>query len=612
MALPKSLKEKNLPKLRIIPLDAIPKLKMNTPKGSGILGVLSDCVKCDDAYLTLRTFLFGNIVLTETRESAYAISQNGYKAVTIDGEYFEASGGTVVIDINSKISKLTKLISMSGDIDGLLRSIGLIKKYMQKKKHTIKKLEDSIQSGSDRLSMSEKSLISANEQHTSLKSNIDITSGNIKHLQDRIFEMQSRHDIFDSETLTHESHVDSLNERITIMDENYADGEQTRIASELSQINLKKSEADRRQTEIIAEFAEKSGHLTTLKDKNVMENSKLNRLDDEEASLRVERQDLLAGLRTLGRQIESKNESLTRLRQKEQELIAESGSSIGRLKEFDDKLGSASDRDRELTRQINSIERQTDSLNHDLEDLIEDEAKLRQILTASGFDETMETFDVDAIVQSLESELRSLDALNAKAPETYLDVSFGYRSMSTRKNSLEEERNSIVKFIEGVEKDKRQTFLDAFDRVDKEIRAIFNKMTGGNAWLELQNEDDIFASGISYLIQFPNKPKRESASISGGEKTLAAIVFVLALQRLKPSPFYLFDEVDAHLDAPNSERLSNILAERAKDSQFIMVSLKESVIKRAKMIYGVFPKNGVSNVVYSPTFQKSHQKPRTV
>jgi len=122
-------------------------------------------------------------------------------------------------------------------------------------------------------------------------------------------------------------------------------------------------------------------------------------------------------------------------------------------------------------------------------------------------------------------------------------------------------------------------------------------MTGGNAWLELQNEDDIFASGISYLIQFQNKPKRESTSISGGEKTLAAVVFVLALQKLKPSPFYLFDEIDAHLDAPNAEKLGKILAERSKESQFLMVSLKDSVVQRAKLIYGVFPKNGVSHVV---------------
>jgi len=169
--------------------------------------------------------------------------------------------------------------------------------------------------------------------------------------------------------------------------------------------------------------------------------------------------------------------------------------------------------------------------------------------------------------------------------------------MSTRKNELEEERNSIVKFIEEIEKDKRQTFLDAFDIVDKEIRTIFSKMTGGNAWLELENEDDIFSTGITYMIQFPNKPKRTSTSISGGEKTLAAVVFVLALQKLKPSPFYLFDEVDAHLDAPNSEKLSKIIEERSKGSQFLMVSLKDSVVEKAQLIYGVYPKNGVSQIV---------------
>jgi chromosome segregation protein len=71
----------------------------------------------------------------------------------------------------------------------------------------------------------------------------------------------------------------------------------------------------------------------------------------------------------------------------------------------------------------------------------------------------------------------------------------------------------------------------------------------------------------------------------------------LALQKLNPSPFYLFDEVDAHLDAPNAEKLSNIIKDRSKGSQFIMVSLKDSVVEKARLIYGVFPKGGVSNVV---------------
>ncbi|MEO2199583.1 MAG: chromosome segregation SMC family protein, partial [Nitrosopumilus sp.] len=590
-------RSKKLPKLKIIPLDAIPKFKLSMPKESGIIGVLSDFVKCADTYSALKTFLFGNIILADSRESAYNLSQLGYKSVTLEGEFFEAKGGTVVIDINSKISKLTKLISMSSDIDGLIQSISLIKKYMLKKKYSLKKLEDSIQSYSDRLSISENALTSASENYTNLKSRIVSAKNTKVQLTKRISDLISRNNIISSEVSTNESHLESLLDRIGIVEQNYASGEQTRIASELSKINIKKSDIEKLYTSIMNDYRDKSSQLTTMQTQDNREKSQTTRLNDEENSLHLESEQIESKINDLEKQKDPKRKILESLRQKEQELISTSGSSIGEVQEIDGKLKTLTGKDVDLTKQINNFERQSDSLNRDLHDLIENETKLQHILSAFGFDKNMETFDVDPIVQGLTTELSSLNALNAKAPETYLEVSYGYRSMSVRKNSLEEERTGIVRFIESIERDKRQTFLDAFDKVDKEIRLIFNKMTGGNAWLELQNEDDIFNSGISYLIQFPNKPKRESTSISGGEKTLAAIVFVLALQKLKPSPFYLFDEVDAHLDAPNAERLSTILEERSKESQFIMVSLKDSVIQKAKLIYGVFPKNGVSNVV---------------
>ena len=590
-------RNKKLPKLKIIPLDAIPKFKLTLPKESGVVGVLSDYVSCKPEFLALKTFLFGNVILTQNKESAYAVSQLGYKSVTVDGEFFEAKGGTVVIDINSKISKLTKLIAMSGDIDGLFQSIGIIKKYMLKKKNSLKKIDTSIESYTNRLSVSEKSLTSSKENHSNLASRLSSANQMKEQMLKRIDDLKSKSQSFDAEISSHESQIELLTGQITALEANYSPAQQNEIAQQLSQINIKKSEVEKLYTTIMNEFRDESSKLTGLQTKFDGEQSQSKRLFEEENSLVVEKQELSQKIQNSEKQKESKSEILVKLREKEQDLISTSGSSIGQLKEFDDKLRILTEKDRSVTKQINTLERKSDSLNRDLHDLVENEHKLQQILTAFGFDKNMETFDVESIINGLTVELNSLTALNAKAPETYLEISHGYRSMSTRKNSLEEERNSIVKFIEDIEKDKRQTFLDAFDKVDKEIRSIFNKMTGGNAWLELQNEDDIFNSGISYLIQFPNKPKRESTSISGGEKTLAAIVFVLALQKLKPSPFYLFDEVDAHLDAPNSERLSKILEERSKESQFIMVSLKDSVVQKAKLIYGVFPKNGVSHVV---------------
>ena len=262
------------------------------------------------------------------------------------------------------------------------------------------------------------------------------------------------------------------------------------------------------------------------------------------------------------------------------------------------RLSELHDKEHSLTKEISTRERQSDALSRDLKEIGENESQIQKLILHYGYTESIETFDVEPILKALFAEQRVLsESINRRAAEQYIDLATGYRSMSTRKNELEEERNSIVKFIESIEKDKRQTFLDAFDIVDKEIRVIFSKMTGGNAWLELENEDDIFSSGITYMIQFKDKPKRTSTSISGGEKTLAAVVFVLALQKLKPSPFYLFDEVDAHLDAPNSEKLAKIIEERSKGSQFLMVSLKDSVVEKAKLIYGVYPKNGVSHIV---------------
>ena len=284
-------RSKKLTKLKIIPLDAIPKFKQTLPKESGVIGVLADYVTCDPVYSTLKTFLFGNIILTENRESAYNVSQLGYKAVTMGGEYFAAKGGTVVIDINSKISKLTKLISMSSDIDGLFQSISMIKKSLLQKKHSLKKLDDSIQSYVERLTISEKSLSSTNESYSNLKSQIVSVMRIKEQLTKRNSELTSRNTNIESEMATTESHIESLHERIEIVEKNYAGGEQDRIANEVQRINVKKIDIEKLYTTITNEYRDKSSELTTLQTKANQEKSQSNRLYEEERSLNLEQQE---------------------------------------------------------------------------------------------------------------------------------------------------------------------------------------------------------------------------------------------------------------------------------------------------------------------------------
>ncbi|MGC8849837.1 MAG: hypothetical protein ACP5QI_05125, partial [Candidatus Bathyarchaeia archaeon] len=84
------------------------------------------------------------------------------------------------------------------------------------------------------------------------------------------------------------------------------------------------------------------------------------------------------------------------------------------------------------------------------------------------------------------------------------------------------------------------------------------------------------------------------------EKSAATVCFILALQDINPMPFYMFDEIDAHLDAWNSQRLADLLKERSKGSQFIVISLKDSTVAKADRVYGVYIEGGCSKVVPMP------------
>jgi len=588
-------RNKRLPKLKIIPLNAIPEFRMKMPKTPGLLGILSDYVKCDREYLPIARFLFGNIILAQTGKDAHELSKAGYKAVSINGEFFESKTNAVTIDINSKISKLTKIITQSSTVEGLLQTITLLDNHIHNKKSNLKKIEQKQRYLMKQFQLSETELGNVSNSNSTLKSQIDSTTNMSDKLSQRISEQRVQDERFSPKIIQISSSIESLKQRIRLVRENYSDIEQTSIANEISFLNTKKSSLNSEKTRIQNKLSEAEATISVVVDSK---KRRKNALLQEQTSIAGEKNDLKTTITKFQTEKDASQKKLIKLREKEQELISTSGTSVSQLSKFDAQLNERNEKERKITNDVNKLAIELGGLKRDLAEIKNDVSSLKKILNAFGFDESIETFDVEPSIEMLEKEQNSLaTSLNTNAPQRYVEISTGYRSMSSRKNELEAERNAVVSFIEGIEKDKRQTFLDAFDTVDNEIREIFTKMNGGNAWLELENEDDIFSAGISYFIQFPNKPKRESTSISGGEKTLAAVVFVLALQRLKPSPFYLFDEIDAHLDAPNAESLAKIVEERSKGSQFIMVSLKDSVVEKAKLIYGVYPKNGISHIV---------------
>lgn len=611
------VRDRRLPKLKIIPLDALPDVSMDAPEGPGVLGVLSSFVRCKDDHARLKSFLLGGVVVARTKDDAYALSRRGYRAVTVAGEFFESNAAAVVVDVNSRISKLTKIISMSTSVEGLLRSIGLLRRHMERKKAEMRRLDADIERHASRREVSRAMLADADRGLEDLEWQTGQRGSTLGRLSERLAWLAAERGRLLADAEAHESAASALESEASdaaLAAEGAAD--LGAIAADLEAADAERLAVEGERAGAVEAYSRASKMAADLGAAATAALRRAETLRGEEAAASSERAGHESGIEGLAAARDDARRRLDALREREQEVIESGGAWASTIKDYDGALSDLNAKDKDLTRLINTAERASDSLRRDLEGLDGEEARLRVVLSRAGFGDAEAAAaaaeagageapggagagDALQTVRDLEAEMRSLGDLNAKAPESYARVSVGYRSMSARRNELEAERNKIVEFIESVEKGKRQTFLDAFDKVDKEIRIAFSAMMdGGNAWLELENEDDIFSSGILYMLQFPGKPKRESTSTSGGEKTLAAVVFALALQQLRPSPFYIFDEIDASLDGPNAQRLAGILKKRSESSQFIMVSHKDILISKADQVYGVFPKaGGASHVV---------------
>ncbi|MBC7098621.1 chromosome segregation protein SMC [Candidatus Bipolaricaulota bacterium] len=204
---------------------------------------------------------------------------------------------------------------------------------------------------------------------------------------------------------------------------------------------------------------------------------------------------------------------------------------------------------------------------------------------------------LQARLRQVERRLAELGPVNLRAIEEYEAFLVEFQAFKERVRTLEREKHEIEHFIGELEKKKREKFLVTLETVSAELDRIFKRLFGGGeAGLKLAEEGNI-DSGLLVYARPPGKEPRLLDALSGGEKTLVAIAFVLALAAGRPAPFYLLDEVDAALDRANSERLAALLRDFAKKSQVIVISHNEELVRFADRVYGVTMRDGTSSVV---------------
>lgn len=164
--------------------------------------------------------------------------------------------------------------------------------------------------------------------------------------------------------------------------------------------------------------------------------------------------------------------------------------------------------------------------------------------------------------------------------------------LSSRLETLNQERTELLIRIENFTTLRQRAFMQAFDAVNGHFKEIFSELSDGDGYLQLENPNTPLSGGLTLVAHPKGKQVQNLSSMSGGEKSLTALSFIFALQRYRPSPFYAFDEVDMFLDGSNVERLSKMVRKQANLAQFIVVSLRRPMIEASERTIGVTQARG--------------------
>jgi len=252
--------------------------------------------------------------------------------------------------------------------------------------------------------------------------------------------------------------------------------------------------------------------------------------------------------------------------------------------EFEEELRNR----QELERRIGDTER-TLREGHD----VEVAAAMDTLADADTVEELLRRADVVA------RRLGLLGRVNLLATGELTAVQERHDFIVRELEDVKASRRDLQEVIRDVDRQMAELFATAYSDVAREFSGLFTLLfPGGEGRLMLTEPDDLLNSGIEVEARPGRKRVKRLSLLSGGERSLAALAFLFAIFKARPSPFYLMDEVEAALDDVNLVRFLEVVTEFARESQILIVTHQKRTMEMADVLYGVsMGREGTSTVI---------------
>lgn len=197
-----------------------------------------------------------------------------------------------------------------------------------------------------------------------------------------------------------------------------------------------------------------------------------------------------------------------------------------------------------------------------------------------------------------QKDLEKLGRVNPLALEEHEALAARHKFLVDQVQDLKQSKADLLRIIQDVDRLVQEAFTAAFAETRKQFEHVFGVLfPGGQGDLVLTDPEDMLSTGIEIEARPAGKKVKRLSLLSGGERSLAAIAFLVAIFKARPSPFYVMDEVEAALDDMNLTRLLTIFKELQETSQLIVITHQKRTMEIADALYGVTMRDGITRVV---------------
>ncbi|MEU8248006.1 chromosome segregation protein SMC [Nonomuraea sp. NPDC048916] len=201
--------------------------------------------------------------------------------------------------------------------------------------------------------------------------------------------------------------------------------------------------------------------------------------------------------------------------------------------------------------------------------------------------------------RAAERQMNQLGKVNPLALEEFAALEERHAFLTSQLEDLKKTRRDLMTVVKEVDDRVERMFASAYEDVAREFEQIFTRVfPGGEGRLVLTEPGDMLTTGIEVEARPPGKKVKRLSLLSGGERSLTAVAFLISIFKARPSPFYVMDEVEAALDDTNTQRLLRLFEELRQSSQLIVITHNKRTMEIADALYGVSMRgDGVTQVV---------------